>query len=146
MSENNVAVKGQKSTDELLIYANYVLMSYDSIFVGSHKPELKIHNDSVSIMIFDMALLYLKYDLSRNVICVASIFDECSVVVIAELICMLKDIFKENVIVNEDPYIQDPAGESLIWGRDNIDIHHEKVWGRKVSHTIYFDDSMAGHS
>lgn len=139
-------VKDRSDFDELVIFANYVLKSHEAIFTTSHPPELKSHGDSVSLMFYDMALLYLKHSPESKVICVASFFDECSVSLVAEFMNMLKDIFKENVYVNEDSYIQDPVTNELIWGRDNIDNYHERVWGRKITHTIMFDDTMAGHS
>ncbi len=145
MTEKTTVVKDHKNIDQLLIHAHYVSTTFDAVFETSKAPEIKNHQDSVSMMLFDIALLYIKFDGDGRVLCVASIYDNASVLLVAELMCMLKDIFHNNIYVNEDTYIQDPTGKDLIWGRDNIDIHHEKVWGKKITHTIMFDDSMAGH-
>ena len=144
-AEKTTVVKDHKNIDQLLIHANYVVEMFDIIFDTSHRPEVKAHNGTISIMCFDMALLYIKYS-GDNIICVMSVFDECSVLLVAELTCCLKDIFGAHIFVNEDTYIQDNANKDLIWGRDNIDDHNEKVWGRKIQHSIWFDDTCAGHS
>ena len=138
-------VTDHKNIDQLLIYANYVRKSIDAIFTCTDKPKILAHDDTVSMMLYEMALLYFKYDANGAVTCVVSIHDECDVILVAELMNCLKDIFKQNIYVNEDTYIQDPTGIDLIWGRDNIDNHNDRTWGIKVSHTVMFDDSMAGH-
>ena len=145
-TEKTTVVKDHKNIDQLLIYANYVLKMFEAIFTYNEPPKILTHKESVSMMIYDMALLYFRYDSDGSVICVVSVYDECPVLLMAELMSCLKDIFYQNVHINEDTYIQDPAGKDLIWGRDNIDDHNEKVWGRKIQHSIWFDDSMAGHS
>ena len=144
--EQTTVVTDHKNIDQLLIYANYVVKMFDAIFTSSHPPEIKTHEGSVSMMLFDMALLYIKFDDNGNVLCIVSLFDEAPVLLVAELISCLKDIFKEYMFVNEDTYVQDLANSDLIWGREDIDDHNDKVWGIKIQHTVMFSDSMAGHS
>jgi hypothetical protein len=144
--KKETAVKDHKNIDQLLVYASYVSSMFDAIFETPYAPEVLTHDKSVSMMLRDMALLYIKYDIHNRVICVVSLYDECQTTVVAELISCLKDIFKDNMHINEDTYVQDEVNKDLIWGREAIDMHHERVWGRKITHTVMFDDSLAGHS
>jgi len=134
-----------KNIDKLLIYANYIMKMFNEIFQTSVSPSIKTDSDNVSIMLYDMALLYLGYEDDR-VMCVLALFDEVSVLHAVELTCMLKDIFKTNLYINGDTYVQNPVSGEMIWGRDDIDTHNEKVWGRKIAHSVIFTDSVAGHS
>lgn len=145
-TEKTTAVKDSKNIDQLLIYANYVLRMFDTIFETSEDPDVRTEEKYVSIMFHDLALVYIKHDSGDKPLCVVSYHDNCSPTLVAELCCCLKDIFGINIYVNEETWVQDNVNHGFIWGRERIDIHNEKVWGRKVTHSIWFDDSMAGHS
>jgi hypothetical protein len=146
MTEKTTVVKDHKNIDQLLIHASYIASAFETIFAFTHPPEIKTHTNTVSMMLLDMALLYLKYDSDGRVLCIVSLHDNCETILTAELIAMLKDIFHSNMYINEDTYVQDLANKDLIWGREDIDDHLDKVWGKKITHSIMFDDSMAGHS
>ena len=143
-------VKKEESVmEKLAVHANYIIKIFDAVFECDQPPIVKPEKDKefISVLLGDLALLYLKYDDKREkVICVVSVHDESSAVVIAELISCLKDVFGGDLVVNDEPFVQDEVNHGFIWGRKNIDYHNEKCWGRKITHTIWFDDSLAGHS
>lgn len=145
-TEKTTAVRGSRNIDQLLIYANYVLKMFASIFETTEEPVLQAEGNYVSVMFHDLALIYIKQDSNDKPLCVVSYYDECPPQLVAELCCCLKDIFGSNIYVNEDTWVQDNVNNGFIWGREKIDIHNERVWGRKVTHSIWFDDSLAGHS
>lgn len=144
--EQTVSLKDKPSMDKLLIQINRMKNLLSTQFTMEIEPEIIVNADSsVSVMVYDVALLFIKHDTYQNVTCLVTIYDEADLIVIAELMIILKDVFKTHVYLNTDTFIQD-MDDNLIFGRDNIDDHNEKCWGRKVAHSVMFADDMAGHS
>ncbi len=131
--------------DELLIQANYVSKAFDCVFQASDPLTISPLESSVTVNIPDMALIYIDFD-DGQPFCEISLYDGSPAILVAELMCIIKDIFGHNVKVGEDTYIEDPVNDTLIWGRKRIDTHNENVWGRRVKHTVYFADDSGGHA
>lgn len=141
-----IAIKSHQSTDQLLIYANYIVKAFEAVFSYSDPPIIDVQENIAHVTIVDMALIVIQYHVDGTVMCIVSIHDTSPVLLVAELMCILKDIFKNMVHVNEDTYYQDEANSTYIWGREAIDHYQDRTWGRKVDHTVMFMDDLAGHS
>ncbi len=81
--------------------------------------------------------------------CVVTLKDDAFNVAIANLIDVIKDIFKGEVVISDDTYIFDESTGDIIIGYDDIKQHRENSYGKKVSPFIYygnFEDEELAHA
>ena len=136
--------KGCKKSD-ISIFANLVCSSYKSIFNSSEISINKEKNGSY-IIFLPSAIIELGLDEKFNqIVCVVSFHNKSNVVVVGELVNMIKDIFKGNVVINAEPFIVDDNTQEFIWGDENINKHNKIMNPLRVRHTIMYNDNSAGN-
>ncbi len=66
-----------------------------------------------------------------------------SAIVGSNLILLLKEIFKGDILIADDCYAVDEANGDWYWGKDEIQRNYEKIHGKRISpyiHYGWFDD------
>ena len=110
---------GGCDTSDISIFANLILSSYKSIF---NSTEISIKKEKDAYIIFiPTAIIEMSVDEDFNqIVCVVSFHINANVIVVGEIVNMIKDIFRDNVIINTDPFIVDANSQEFIWGDDKI--------------------------
>ncbi len=130
---------------DLSIFANLILSSYKSVF-NSSEFELKKEEDGSFVIFIPAAIIEVTMDDEFDqVICVVSFHTNANAIVAGEIISIIKDIFKGNVIINSEPFIINDITKAFIFGDEKIEEYKKSVTPIKIRHTILYNDDSAGN-
>lgn len=131
---------------DLSVFANLVFSSYKSIF-NSAEVTMKKEKSGAFVIFMPSAIVEIDIDKEFDqIVCVISFHNNANVIVVGEMVNMIKDIFKGNVIINSDPFIVDDNTQEFIWGDKEIANYQKRLKPMRVRHSIIFSDKSAGHS
>ena len=133
-----------KEEKDVSIFAHLTLSSYKTVF---NSNDINMEKKDNSYLIFmPAAIIEISYDEDiQNVVCIISLHIDANVTVVAEIINMIKNIFKENVIINHESFIVDDATKEFLWGDKEINNYKRRIIPKKIKHTIIFKDSEIGN-